>query len=133
MALAARLLQRYCDGESAECTEAGTEGLDHLRLRRVLDYIEANVQDDITLADLAGIAGYSPYHFARKFATAMGIPPHRYISRLRLQSAMSELAVGKLPLTEIAFNAKFSSQASFTRAFRRSTGMTPKEYQRKSR
>ena len=46
---------------------------------------------------------------------------------------MEELAAGRLPLAEIAFNAQFSSQASFTRAFHRATGMTPKEYQRHRR
>jgi AraC family transcriptional regulator len=102
--------------------------LDHIRLRRVLDYIAANIGDDITIVNLAGIAGYSPFHFARKFTLAMGIPPQRYISRIRLEKAMAELAAGKLPLAEIALNAHFSSQASFTRAFHRAIGMTPKEY-----
>ena len=131
MALAARLLQKYCDGDARTSTEAAAHGLDRVRLRRVLDYIAANVQDDITLIGLADVAGYSPYHFARKFTLAMGVPPHRYISRLRLEWAMAELAMGKLPLAEIALNAQFSSQASFTRAFHRTTGMTPKEYQRR--
>jgi AraC family transcriptional regulator len=63
----------------------------------------------------------------------MGMPPHRYISRIRLENAMAELAAGKLPLAEIGLNAHFSSQASFTRAFHRATGMTPKEYQRRRR
>ena len=101
--------------------------------RRVLDYIAANIGDDITLVNLAGIAGYSLFHFARKFTLAMGISPNRYISRIRLDNAMAELAAGKLPLAEIALNPQFSSQASFTRAFHRATGMTPKEYWRRRR
>jgi AraC family transcriptional regulator len=131
LTLAARLLQKYCESRAYASTESSAPGLDQVRLRRVLDYIAANIDDDITLVKLAGIAGYSPFHFARKFALAMGISPHRYISRVRLQSAMAELAAGKLPLAEIALNAHFSSQASFTRAFHRATGMTPKEYQRR--
>jgi AraC family transcriptional regulator len=131
LTLAARLLQKYCDNGIYVSTESSTHGLEHGRLRRVLDYIAANIEDDITLADLAGIAGYSPFHFARKFAFAMGLPPHRYIGRMRMENAMAELAAGKLPLAEIALNAHFSSQASFTRAFRRATGMTPKQYQRR--
>ena len=111
--------------------ESSAQGLDHIRLRRVLDYIEANIEDDITLVNLAGIAGYSPFHFARKFTRAMGVAPHRYISRIRLEKAMAELAAGKLALVEIALNAQFSSQASFTRAFHRAIGMTPKEYRRR--
>jgi AraC family transcriptional regulator len=61
----------------------------------------------------------------------MGISPQRYISRLRLDAAMAEPAAGRLPIAEIALNAQFSSQASFTRAFHRATGMTPKDYRRR--
>jgi AraC family transcriptional regulator len=128
--LAAKLLHKY-GGRDAGAPPA--QGLDTSRLRRVLDYIAANIRDDITLARLAGVAGYSAFHFARKFTTAMGMPPHRYIRRVRLENAMVELATGKLPITEIALNAHFSSQASFTRAFRRVTGTTPKKYQRHRR
>jgi AraC family transcriptional regulator len=131
LTLAARLLQKYCDSGARASTESSAHSLDHIRLRRVLDYIAANIGDDITLVNLAGVAGYSLFHFARKFTLAMGIPPHRYISRIRLENAMAELAVGKLPLAEIALNAQFSSQASFTRAFHNATGMTPKEYRRR--
>src|ERR1700693_4540274 len=84
LTLAARLLQKYCDSGACASTESSAHSLDHIRLRRVLDYIAANIGDDITLVNLAGIAGYSLYHFARKFTLAMGIAPHRYISRMRL-------------------------------------------------
>jgi AraC family transcriptional regulator len=132
LTLAARLLQKHCDSGACAPLDSA-HSLDQIRLRRVLDYIAANIKDDITLVDLAGIAGYSVFHFARKFTLAMGISPQRYISRIRLENAMAELAAGKLPLAEIALNAQFSSQASFTRAFHRATGMTPKEYQRRRR
>jgi AraC family transcriptional regulator len=128
LTLAARLLQKHCDSGASASINSSADSLDHTRLRRVLEYIEANIADDITLVNLAGIAGYSPFHFARKFTLAMGIPPHRYISRIRLENAMAELAAGTLPLAQIALNAHFSSQASFTRAFHRATGMTPREY-----
>jgi AraC family transcriptional regulator len=131
LTLAARLLQKHCDSGACASTESFAHSLDHIRLCRVLDYIAANIGDDITLVSLAGIAGYSPFHFARKFTLAMGISPHRYISRIRLENAMAELAAGKLALAQIALNAHFSSQASFTRAFHRATGMTPKEYRRR--
>jgi AraC family transcriptional regulator len=131
LALAARLIQKHCDSGTCAPIEPSTHSLDQVRLRRVLDYIEANIKADITLGDLAGVAGYSPFHFARKFALATGVAPHRYMTRIRLENAMAELAAGKLPLTEIALNAQFSSQASLTRVFHRVTGVTPKEYQRR--
>ena len=123
----------YVETDSLAPVETSSFTIDHGRIRRVLDYIEANIADEITLENLAGIAGYSAFHFARKFALAMGISPARYVSQRRLENAMVELAAGKLPLAEIAFNARFSSQASFTRAFHRATGVTPKEYQRSRR
>ena len=130
LALAARLVQKYSDGGPPVPIETSTHGLDQLRLRRVLDYIAANIENDLALCDLAQIAGYSPFHFARKFTLTMGVPPHRYVSRMRLQKAMAELAAGKLALAQIALNAQFSSQSSFTRAFHRATGVTPKAFRR---
>jgi AraC family transcriptional regulator len=59
--------------------------------------------------------------------------PKRYVSRMRLDQSMAELAKGRLPLAQIALNAGFSSQASFTRAFRRATSITPQEYRRQRR
>jgi AraC-like DNA-binding protein len=77
---------------------------------------------DITLADLAGVACLSPFHFSRTFARAMGVSPHQLCERIRLESAMAEVARGKLPLAQIALSARFSSLGSFTRAFRRAMG-----------
>jgi AraC family transcriptional regulator len=131
--LAARLIHKYCDCGSATLTTIDAHPLEHVRLRRVLDYISTNVDDDITLADLARVGGQSPFHFARKFTLAMGVSPKRYVSRMRLDKAMAELAGGRLPLAQIALNAGFSSQASFTRAFRRATSTTPQEYRRRRR
>ncbi len=130
LALAARLVQKYSDARPPAPLEASIHGLDQLRLRRVLDYIAANIECDLAVCDLADVAGYSPFHFARKFTHTMGVPPHRYVSRMRLQKAMGELAAGRLGLAQIALNAQFSSQSSFTRAFHRATGMTPKAFQR---
>ncbi|MEA3072655.1 MAG: AraC family transcriptional regulator [Alphaproteobacteria bacterium] len=104
--------------------------LDDRRLRRVLAYVEEHLADDITVADLANVACLSIFHFTRTFAATMGVPPHRYISRRRLESAKTMIATGRASLSEIAFNCQFSSQSSFTRAFRRATGMTPNEYRR---
>jgi len=75
----------------------------------------------------------SEFHFARVYATTMGMPPQRYVSQRRLAAAKKMIAVGKLPLSEIAFRSGFSSQASFTRAFRRATNMTPGEFRRHTR
>jgi PAS domain S-box-containing protein len=108
------------------CVEVGLESI---RLNRVLEYITANFRDDIPVQRLADIAGYSYFHFARKFTITVGISPQRYLARMRLENAMRELRDRKHSLAEVALNAHFSSQASFTRAFHRFTGTTPKQYQ----
>jgi len=87
-----------------------------------------DIEAAIVLEELARVACLSTFHFARVFTLAIGVPPHRYVSRMRLENAMAEIAAGRLSLAEVALNARFSSQASFTRAVRRATGMTPGEY-----
>jgi AraC family transcriptional regulator len=131
--LAARLTHKYCVSGSSAPVTFDEYPLDSVRLRRVLDYISENIDRDITLTDLAGVGGLSLFHFARKFTLAMGLSPKRYISRMRLDRAMAQLAADKLPLAQIALKAGFSSQATFTRAFRRATSMTPLEYRRRRR
>jgi AraC family transcriptional regulator len=133
LTLAARLIQKYCDSGTRGLRDLPAHGLDQTRLCRVLDYIADNISEDITLEKLAAIAGFSAFHFARRFALAMGVSPGRCISRRRLENAITELTAGKLTLAEIALNARFSSQASFTRAFHRVTGTTPNEYRRHRR
>jgi AraC family transcriptional regulator len=131
LTLAAQIINRYCDSGSCTLTAPASHRLDHVRLRRVLDYISVHLADEITLVGLARVAGLSAFHFARMFTDAIGVSPRRYVSRMRLENAMAEIAAARLPLAQIAFNARFSSQANFTRAFRRATGMTPAEYRRR--
>jgi AraC family transcriptional regulator len=131
--LATRLIQNYVDRNLIDRIVSGPARLDHARTRRVLDYIDLHLEDDFTISDLAQVAHLSEFHFARVFATTMGMPPQRYVSQRRLAAAKKMIAVGKLPLSEIAFRSGFSSQASFTRAFRRATNMTPGEFRHHTR
>ena len=108
----------------------GPCGLDRGRLRRVLDHIEANIEGDLSLEQLAAVACLSRFHFARAFKAAVGRSPHRYVSGRRLEIAKEMIATGRGSLSEIALDCQFSSQSSFTRAFHRATGMTPAEYRR---
>ncbi len=128
--LAARLAQRYSDADARADAGPIRKRLDGARLRRVLDHIDQHLEEEITVADLAGAAALSAFHFTRLFTAAMGMPPYRYVGRRRLDRAMALLAQGELPLSEIAYRCRFSSPASFHRAFRRATGMTPGAYRR---
>jgi AraC family transcriptional regulator len=131
--LAARLVHAHSETNLSHDLSASERPLDSRRLERVLAYIEDHLADEITVADLAEVACLSIFHFTRAFAAAMGAPPHRYVSQQRLEAAKELIATGKPSLTEVALRCQFSSQSSFTRAFRRATGMTPAEYRRQLR
>jgi AraC family transcriptional regulator len=102
--------------------------LDRRRLRRVLDYMTAHFEEDVGLNDLAEAACLSPFHFMRVFRNTMGVPPHRYLSRMRLERAKTLLSLKEVPIAQIALACCFSSQSNFTRAFHRATGSTPQAY-----
>jgi AraC family transcriptional regulator len=76
-------------------------------LRRVLAYIEEHLAEDITVTDLANVACLSIFHFTRAFAATMGVPPHRYVSQRRLESAKAMIATGRASLCEIALDCRF--------------------------
>ncbi len=131
LALATHLAGSYL--ESGQRRLARTDGatqLDDRRLGRVLEHIATHLNEDISLADLAEVACLSLHHFARAFRAATGTPPHRYISERRLDHARDMLTGTDLRLAEIALACRFSSQASFTRAFQRQVGRTPGDYRR---
>jgi AraC family transcriptional regulator len=67
------------------------------------------------------------------FRNTMGVPPHRFLGRMRLERAKALLTIGNAPLADIAFACRFSSQANFTRAFKLATGTTPGMYRLMSR
>lgn len=128
-ALGVHLLQQHSNLTPASSSLPPARGaLDAGRLQRVGDFIEANLGEDLTIEALANQACLSPFHFARAFKAATGVPPHRYLTARRLEKARSWIAEGQLPLAEIAFRCGFSSQASFTKWFKRLVGATPGEY-----
>ena len=128
-ALGVHLLQRHSNLASASLSLPPARGaLDPGRLDRVRDFIETNLGEDLTIEALANEACLSPFHFARAFKAATGVAPHRYLTNRRLERARSWISAGQLPLAEIAFRCGFSSQASFTKWFKRLVGITPGEY-----
>jgi AraC family transcriptional regulator len=134
LALTARLAQAGLPGSAAQAHALyGGHALDDTRLQRVLAFIEAHIEDEIGVDDLARVACLSPFHFIRMFARRTGLPPARYLARRRLQRAQAMLSAGEMKIGEIALACCFSSQANFTRAFRRSTGETPGAFRRSRR
>lgn len=97
---------------------------------RVLQYVEANLEADISVSDLAEAACFSLFHFARAFHLAMGRPPHAYLSERRLDRARHLLAHSDNSLVDISLTCRFSGQANFTKAFKRAVGVSPGRYRR---
>ena len=133
LTLAARLVHSYADSGAVTRRRSRVHRLDETRLRRVLDYIENHLEQQMTVVDLAGVACLSPFHFTRMFTVTVGLSPHRYVSKRRLDHAKALLASGDRSLADIALTSCFSSQASFSRAFRRVVGVTPGEYRQRIR
>src|SRR5271169_5721167 len=101
------------------------KGLSPDRLRRVRDFVEAHLNDDLSLTVLADIACLSPYHFSRSFKEAAGVGPQRYVIQRRFERAKTLLRRTRQPLSLIAQEAGFADQSHLNSIFRREMGVTP--------
>lgn len=127
LALTARLASVH--SQAGIFADAGGAGrLDARRLQRVLDFIEAHIEEPLGVEDLATVACLSPFHFARAFKAATGAPPHRFLAARRLARAKAMLTAHETPIAEIAYRCGFSSASNFGRAFKRATGRSPAAY-----
>jgi AraC family transcriptional regulator len=103
------------------------------RLKRVVDYIEANLTRPIYLAELSNVAGLTRMHFAAQFRAATGCSPCKYILRRRVAYAQQLLLDPQLSIANVAAMTGFSSQAHFTVIFKRVVGKTPVRWRQSSR
>ncbi|PLZ04062.1 hypothetical protein CY652_03620 [Burkholderia sp. WAC0059] len=115
------VLSRYVR-ESARATQ--TRGLSRPRLRRVVDYIDANLAEPLTLHDIALHAGLSRMHFAAQFRLATGRTPHAFLMERRIERAKSLISQG-MTIAEVAQAVGFQGQAHFTTVFCSLIGMPP--------
>lgn len=100
------------------------------RLRKVVDYIEANLDGDLTLAELATIAGFSVSHFKALFRNAVGMPAHRFVMQRRVERACQHLCEGRLGMTEIALASGFAHPSHMARCIRAIRGVAPADIAR---
>jgi AraC family transcriptional regulator len=123
LALAAQLLRHYAPLVPPRISR----GLSKRRLRKVTDYVGDNLAQDLTLSELAAVAGVSPSHFKMLFKLSMGMPVHQYVMRRRVQYAMALVMESTLPLSDVALTAGFANQSHMARCMRRFAGSTPGE------
>jgi AraC family transcriptional regulator len=103
------------------------------RIDDVLAYIDAHVETDISLDDLAAVACMSRFHFSRVFKLATGMPPYKYVSTRRFERARELLDRNDRSLGDIASALGFSSESNFSRAFRQFTRLTPRQFRERTR
>lgn len=115
---------------SATIVSAGLArgGLPPRVLRRIREYINGNIDQRISVELLAGIANLSVCYFVRAFKQSMGITPHDYLIRQRVERTKELLFGTDMPLSEIALAAGFADQSHFARRFRQHVGVSPRDY-----
>lgn len=128
-ALAARLVQNYAVSKSA--LEFKASGLPQSQLERVIDYIKANLTQDLSILDLATLTSMSESHFSRSFKQSVGIAPYQYLMQQRVERAKQLLKQQAISISDIALDCGFANQTHLTKVFRQMTGVTPKAYQKR--
>jgi AraC family transcriptional regulator len=108
--------------------------LPRTKLRAVIEYIVENLEASPSLEEMAAVAHLSPYHFARQFKTATGLPPHQYVIARRIDRARQFLEQSDtLSLSEVALRVGFSDQSQFSHHFKRMVGVTPGQFRMSAR
>ena len=101
------------------------------RMYRVLAYIEAHLEQDLTVDRLSEVAAFSRFHFHRQFSEFFGLAAIRYVQLLRLKKAMHELAFrSHRQVIEIALDNGYESSEAFSRAFKKSLGLSPQQFRK---
>ena len=103
-------------------------GLPPRVVRRVRDHIDANIEQRLRVEALARLANLSVCYFVRAFKQSVGITPHDYLIRRRVERTMELLTRTDMPLSEIALASGFADQSHCARRFRQHVGMSPRDY-----
>jgi transcriptional regulator GlxA family with amidase domain len=103
------------------------------RLKKLEQYLAANIERSISLGDMAAVAGLSKMHFAAQFRVATGFRPHEYLLLKRVEQAKVAMLDTAMPLVEVAFSVGFNAQAHFSTVFKRFTGKSPARWKQEQR
>jgi len=127
--LAIHLLRHYTSvGGAIKEPPQGLKGLTQQQMRRLTDFIQVHLSQDLSLEVLAQQTGFSSYHFARLFRQTTGESPHHFVLRQRIERAQRLLKETDVPLAHIAVESGFANQSHLTRVFKQQRGFTPRAY-----
>ena len=126
IAIVARLLGSANRAATSERPKVGE--LARWRLKRAIDYVEAQLDKPVSLADVASSAGLTRMHFAAQFRAATGLRPHEYLLRRRIERAQEMLVGTTMSLVDVALSVGFQTQAHFTSVFKRYAGQPPRAW-----
>jgi AraC family transcriptional regulator len=99
-------------------------------LRRVLEHVQAHLDQQLSVTALAAVAQISPFYFSRLFKQSTGLSPHQYLLRQRIERAKELLADPSRRVAEVSYELGFPHQSHFTTVFGKLEGVTPRAYQR---
>lgn len=123
--LTAHLIRNYSAKSGLENASGKSTGLSKSKLAAVTDYVRDNLARNITLAELAGVAFMSPYHFSRQFKRSTGLSPYQYVIHQRVQRARELLRRTDLSVTEVSMAVGFTHQSHLAHHTRRLLGVPP--------
>ena len=124
------LLRNYSQPRLSDHLELSRVGLVDRRIRRSVELMHTQLDQDLTLKALAAASYLSPFHFARLFKKLTGSTPHNYLAAIRANRAQLLLAGTELSVTEVGAQVGYLSASHFTKAFRLATGTTPREFRK---
>ena len=127
------LAARFAAAASGESNRQDLSARERRRAVEAALWISEHAPEPIELAAIARLSGLSPFHFLRSFAKTIGVTPHQYLVRCRLQQAARLLAERERAITDIALDCGFNDLSNFIRTFRRAAGMSPRAFRRASK
>lgn len=125
-----RLLRSHARVHRSPDLELSRVGIIDRRIRRSVELMHAQPDQDLTLKDLARASYLSPFHFARLFKKLTGVTPHNYLAQIRIEQAKHLLGDANLSITEVGSRVGYLSASHFSQAFRMATGTTPREFRK---
>ncbi|MBA3515801.1 MAG: helix-turn-helix transcriptional regulator [Pyrinomonadaceae bacterium] len=124
------VLRYYSNIRRSEQLELSRVGLIDRRIRRSVELMHAQLEQDLSLKKIAAASYLSPFHFVRVFKKLTGTTPHAYLASLRTSRAQLLLSETNLSVTDISSRVGYSSPSHFTKAFRQATGLTPRAFRK---